>query len=299
MRLDPVTVPLAILQHGRHTELSVLVYQYGHHGKRTLRHVQHFDELSPSGSSHIGRLFRLPNYDAHGQEQKEAGKEHGEEHKQVNVQLILAEEHDAVAGGESRISAHRHKEARSRQVVCTLRQCQHQTILQAEDAQQRVALVQRYVRAQVFGVLILNIEAGTAERFTIVYCGRPEDFLLGRYRQVARVRAQHRRYARISVRVQELVLDCRTYVERMRNVAVQLGHPPIVVVQIDLMLAGASIGHHHERVLLWTHVQVQIALRHVHNNANVDVHVARLDHEEHHLARLQGRWFNLAFVCKI
>lgn len=70
----------------------------GHARERPLRHVQHLDHVPPSRSSHVRRLFRFPSDDARGQEQKEAREEHREEYEQVDVELVLTEEHHSVTG---------------------------------------------------------------------------------------------------------------------------------------------------------------------------------------------------------
>lgn len=65
-------------------------------GKRPLGHVQHLDDVAPPGPPHVGRLLRLPRHHARGQKQEEAREEDGEEHKEVDMELVLSEEDYAV-----------------------------------------------------------------------------------------------------------------------------------------------------------------------------------------------------------
>lgn len=59
----------------------------------------------------VGGLLRLPHDHTDGQEQKEAGEKYRKEDKQIDVQLILAEEHQAIAG-RTAVRLQRNEESR-------------------------------------------------------------------------------------------------------------------------------------------------------------------------------------------
>lgn len=80
------------------------IEQDGDGGERTLGHVKHFHHMSTPSPAHVRSLFGLPRHHTRSQEQEETREEHGEKHKQIYVQLVLAEEHCSV----SRVSDLKH-----------------------------------------------------------------------------------------------------------------------------------------------------------------------------------------------
>lgn len=61
-------------------------------GERALGHAEHLDDVAPPGPAHVRSLFRFPRDDTRCKEQEKAREEHGKEHEQVDVQLVLSEE---------------------------------------------------------------------------------------------------------------------------------------------------------------------------------------------------------------
>ena len=72
------------------------IHQDGDSGERALRHVKHFDDVTPSSSAHVGRLFRFPSDDAGGEEEEETREKYGKEYEQVDMKLVLSEINRAV-----------------------------------------------------------------------------------------------------------------------------------------------------------------------------------------------------------
>lgn len=65
-------------------------------GEWTFRHVQHLNNVTSSGTTHISRLFRFPTNHTSCQKQEETREENREKDKEIDVQLVLTGEDDAV-----------------------------------------------------------------------------------------------------------------------------------------------------------------------------------------------------------
>lgn len=57
------------------------------------------------------------------------------------------------------------------------------------------------------------------------------------------------------------------------------------------MVATLRAGLNDECIFLWAHVQVQFATCYIDDYSNIDVHEARLNHEESRLTIFQWLWF--------
>lgn len=234
-------------------------------------HVQHFHNVSKTSASDVGRLLRLPHDHTNGKEQKETGEKHREEYKQIDVQLILTKEYQTVTG-RAAVRLQCDEESCRTQVVNVLRQCQHQPILEIVDAQHGVAFVQCDICAEIFGAHIFHGQTVQIE-WVAVMCGAGYAATM-RQRDVAvkTVVGKGWRWPRIDDQLFDQVraLVCL---------------PLVFLVEIDFVYAGRFLLQYDQGVFLRAHVQVQLALRHIDNDTNVDVHEARLHHEEHRLAR--------------
>lgn len=212
------------------------------------------------------------------------------------MQLVLAEHHRAIAGLGPRARPQGNKEAGGAQIVGMLGQGEHQAILQAEQAQQGVAMVEGHMRAQILGVLILHYEVVTPMALAVL-----------QLRHVVRIgsdplaSASSQAAATNATLGRKQLLDRGVVVSRQgdiqRILALDLRTPVVAIVQEDLMVAGRLVRFHYKGVVLRRHKHVQLALGHVNDYPDVHVHEARLDHKEDGLARLQGGWLRFAFLC--
>ena len=101
-----------------------------HSGERSLSHVLHLQPASLPRPASVHRLLGLPNQHTESQKQEEAGEENGEEHKKIDMWLVLKEEKVTIGRLIQLItnSKHNNEEAHIIQVVLTTRQSYHQSI---------------------------------------------------------------------------------------------------------------------------------------------------------------------------
>lgn len=270
-------------------------------GKRTLGQVQHLDNMLATSATQIRRLFYLPDDDAQCQKEKEAGEEYGKEHKEIDVQLILTKHHRAIARLRPRAGAQCNKETRRTQIVGMLRQRQHQPIPQTKQTQQRIALIECNMCAQILGVLILHHKAVPAMAAAVVQLRHIEAAAAAAAAAGAETHAKAcAARARASLRREEL-LQCHVVVPGQGNVqrmfALRFGPPIVAIVQEDLVKARRLVRFDNKRIILRRHEHIQLALRHIDDDAYVHVHEPGLNHKEHCLAGLQRRRLRFALLC--
>ena len=61
-------------------------------------HYGHLNSMLGSGTPEVCHQLELPEHNAGGKEEEEAGKKDGEENKEVNMKLVLPEKNVAVGG---------------------------------------------------------------------------------------------------------------------------------------------------------------------------------------------------------
>jgi len=122
----------------------VLVVSHVDQGRREGpgRHVMHLNLPAMSRAASVDRLLRLPHQHTGSEEQEEAGEEHREEDKEVDVRLVLAEVDDAV-GCVGR-AGHHEVEPRHLQPVSGVGQHQDQSVCDAADHQEHVRVGHRH-----------------------------------------------------------------------------------------------------------------------------------------------------------
>uniref|UniRef100_A0A182Q6I0 Uncharacterized protein n=1 Tax=Anopheles farauti TaxID=69004 RepID=A0A182Q6I0_9DIPT len=251
-----------------------------HPPERPLGHVQHLDDVPSPGTPHIRRLFRLPRQHADGKEQEKAREKHGKEHKQMDVQLVLAEKHQPVAGGRPGPGTERDVELRLTERVHRVRQRDDQPVFQTKHSQQRFTLPERDVRDQIARGAIVHVEVFVQQATAN---GR---IFLARLRCVPRG---------LNVERMQLFRDRRREGKVGRDGGVRLD-PHVAPIEQDVVVTGGRVRLHDERLVRGAHVEIELTLRHIDDEPYVDVHVPGLDYEKHRLAGFERLWLNFAFI---
>lgn len=87
----------------------------------------------------------------------------------------------------------------------------------------------------------------------------------------------------------------RIDIDGLEQFGMVVGEPCVFTIQKYIVISVRFARLHHQRIVLRTHVQIQLALRHIDDDSNVDVHESRLHHEKYGLATFERRRF-LALV---
>lgn len=142
-------------------ELRLLGLQvYGEFGKGPGRHLGHLLDVAPLLPAEVQELLDLPQEDAHGEEEEEAGEEDGEEDKEVDVGLVLPQEQQALRLALPLHRAHApqgYVEAAGLERVHLVREGDDHAVSNAADDQHCLRLPHRDVGDQAFGSLLPDL----------------------------------------------------------------------------------------------------------------------------------------------
>lgn len=202
------------------------------------------------------------------------------------MQLVLTKDNRSIAGLRSRASAQCNKKSGGTQIMGMLRQRQNQTILQAKQTQQCVALIQCDMRTQILGILILHHKTVSAMTSAIVH-----------KRHVETVATAASPTFRSKKLLQcHIVVPWQSHIQWM--LALHFGTPIVSIIQKDLVKARRLVCFNNKGVILWRHEYIEFTLRHVDNDTYIDIHESWLNDKEHRLARLQSSRLRFALLCK-